>query len=118
MLGSFWFRIRDGIWLSGRRKATIKNHLSRIIGFLMAAPRKGAVRMADIPPSILLKLNKGEIEALTLAEVLAVDFVKLLRHSFPDLDPALIKKMRETELGWLGRTKLAGELLYEGYGAK
>lgn len=86
----------------------------------MTAKRKGAVRRVDIPPSILLKLNRGEIEALTLAELLAVDFTKLLRHAFPDLDASLIKQMKETgsELGWLARTRLAGELLYQGMGVK
>ena len=86
----------------------------------MVKNRKGAVRRADIPPAILQKLNKGEIEALTLAEVLAVDFAKLLHHAFPDLDHLIIKRMKKAgrELGWLARTRLAGELLYQGLGAK
>lgn len=84
----------------------------------MTEKRKGAIRMADIPPAVLRKLNKGEIEAITLAEVLAVDFPTLLKSAFPDLDKSLLKQMQQTELGWLGRTKLAGELLYKGYGDK
>src|SRR6478609_10772531 len=82
----------------------------------MKTKRKGAQRIADIPPKILRQLNRGEIEAVTLAEVLAVDFAQLLAASFPDLDKSLIKRMKETELGWVGRTKLAGELLAEGLG--
>jgi 3-methyladenine DNA glycosylase AlkC len=87
----------------------------------MSSQRKGAIRMADIPPSILARLNKGEMEALTLAEVLAVDFSKLLQNSFPGLDKSLIKKMRlaqEEKMGWIARTRLAGTLLYEDLGAK
>ncbi len=86
----------------------------------MTPKRKGAIRMADIPAATLLRLNKGEIEALTLAEVLAVDFARLLQSAFPGLDKSLVKQMREAneELGWLARTRLAGALLYQGLGAK
>ncbi len=83
----------------------------------MTTKRKGAVRRADIPPAILRQLNRGEIEALTLAEVLAVDFAQLLQAAFPDLDKALIRQMKEAQgTGWVGRTKLAGALLAEGMG--
>lgn len=85
---------------------------------MMSQKRKGAVRRADIPAVVLRKLNKGEIEALTLAEVLAADFSMLLCSAFPDLDSALVARMRESERGWVGRTRLAGELLHEAYGAK
>ncbi len=87
----------------------------------MNQKRKGAVRIADIPPAILRQLNRGEIEAVTLAETLAIDFAKLLRHAFPDLDRSLIKKMQSAQdesMGWVARTRLAGELLYEGFGMK
>jgi 3-methyladenine DNA glycosylase AlkC len=86
----------------------------------MQQKRKGAMRMADIPPSILAKLNKGEIEALTLAEVLAVDFAKLMKNAFPSLPKSIVAEMAEAqkETGWVGRTKLAGQLLYKGFGRK
>lgn len=83
----------------------------------MTTKRKGALRRADIPPAILRQLNRGEIEALTLAEVLAVDFAQLLVAAFPDIDKALIRRMKDaSETGWVGRTKLAGDLLAEGIG--
>jgi 3-methyladenine DNA glycosylase AlkC len=83
----------------------------------MGEKRKGAMRMVDIPPAVLARLNKGEMEALTLAEVLAVDFAKLLRNAFPELDKPLLKQMQEARvLGWVARTRLAGELLCQGLG--
>ncbi len=81
--------------------------------------RKGATRRADIPPSLLQKLNRGETESLTLAESLAVDFAKLMQHAFPALDQSLVMAMQDAkEAGWVARTRLAGELLYRGFGAK
>jgi 3-methyladenine DNA glycosylase AlkC len=81
--------------------------------------RKGARTMADIPPAIVNKLNKGEMEAATLVEVLIVDFAKLMKSAFPTLDPIFIKEMKAAkELGWVGRTKLAGDILYRGLGKK
>lgn len=41
--------------------------------------RKGYSRRADIPLALTGSLNRGEIETATLAEQLAVDFLKLLR---------------------------------------
>ena len=72
--------------------------------------------MADIPRTILHQLNKGEIEALTLTEVLAVDFASLMKHSFPDIDNSRMREAKGT--GWISRTRLAGELLYCGGGKK
>lgn len=79
--------------------------------------RKGAVRIADIPPAILKKLNRGEIEAMTLAECLAVDFAQLMKNGIPSVQASTIKKMSDlAETGWVGRTKLAGQLLLEDVG--
>lgn len=46
---------------------------------MTSPPRKGAVRMSDIPPSILRGLNNGTLESRTLVEWLAVDIIKLAR---------------------------------------
>jgi hypothetical protein len=43
--------------------------------------RKGAVRMADIPPDVMAALNRGEIESVTLVEWLVIDMPQLLRHA-------------------------------------
>lgn len=101
------------------KKIIIKNNILENHGETMTPKRKGAVRMADIPPAILRQLNRGEIEALTLAETLAIDFARLLLHAFPDLDKSLVKEMRDArELGWVARTRLAGTLLHKDFGAK
>lgn len=81
--------------------------------------RKGAVRRADVPKDILRKLNKGEIEALTLAEVLSVDLSQLLKNAFPALSKPGFNQMKKAEnekMGWIGRTTLAGEILYQEFG--
>ena len=48
-------------------------------------PRKGASRIADIPPDVLAALNRGELETITLVEWLAVDWPTLLRHALEDV---------------------------------
>lgn len=81
--------------------------------------RKGASRRADVPKNILQQLNRGEIEALTLSEVLAVDLTALLRNAFPELSSQALKRMKKAcddKMGWLGRTSLAGEILYQEFG--
>lgn len=81
------------------------------------AKRKGHRRMADIPPHLLAQLNRGEIESASLVESLAVDLHKLMKHSFPTISTATLSKMKAArDTGWLGRTKLAGALLYEDMG--
>ncbi|WP_284165091.1 DNA alkylation repair protein [Frigidibacter sp. SD6-1] len=50
-------------------------------------PRKGAARIADVPPDVLADLNAGRIEAATLSENLATDFGLLLSHVLPELAP-------------------------------
>ena len=49
-----------------------------------AVRRKGASRMADIPPDVLAGLNRGELETVTLVEWLAIDMPTLLAHALRD----------------------------------
>jgi 3-methyladenine DNA glycosylase AlkC len=79
--------------------------------------RKGAVRIADIPADIRKKLNRGEIEALTLAECLAVDFAQLMKNGIPGVQASTLKTITAAaKTGWVGRTKLAGQILLEDVG--
>ena len=52
---------------------------------LAETPRRGATRAADIPPDVLAALSRGELQAATLAECLALDQACLLRTAFPVL---------------------------------
>jgi 3-methyladenine DNA glycosylase AlkC len=78
--------------------------------------RKPARRMAEIPPEILSQLNRGEIAALNLVEVLAVDFSELVQHAIPGVPTSIVKSLQQCELGWLQRTRLICELLHQEYG--
>ena len=49
-----------------------------------AASRKGARRREDIPADVLRQMNRGEIEARTLSEWLAMDFGELWGHVVPE----------------------------------
>jgi 3-methyladenine DNA glycosylase AlkC len=55
---------------------------------MVDATRKGAARIADIPPDILAYLNAGRIAAVTLVENLATDFGLLLTNTLPELADA------------------------------
>jgi len=80
--------------------------------------RKGASRIADIPPDILQQINRGEIETANLMECLAIDFEQLLRAALPALPPAAIAQMAENSgLGWLAKTHLASQIIYKNFGA-
>ena len=48
-----------------------------------APRRKGAVRISDIPADVLLALNQGREETITLVEWLAIDMPTLLRAALP-----------------------------------
>ena len=47
--------------------------------------RKGAMRIADIPPDVLRALNEGREETITLVEWLAIDMPTLLRSILPSV---------------------------------
>jgi 3-methyladenine DNA glycosylase AlkC len=81
------------------------------------SPRKGARRMADIPPTVLARLNRGQTEARNLVEGLAVDFPTLLRATVPRLPKDATEQMRAAhDLGITQRMALAGRLLLDHLG--
>ncbi|MDX2115145.1 MAG: DNA alkylation repair protein [Planctomycetota bacterium] len=78
------------------------------------AARKGARRMADVTPAVRARLNRGEIEALTLSEILTVDFAKLIRAAAPEIDPRRAARVGRAG-GIIARMRAAGvELLEHG----
>jgi 3-methyladenine DNA glycosylase AlkC len=79
--------------------------------------RKGARRIAEIPPTVLAALNRGETEARNLVEGLAVDFPTLLRAAVPRLPKEATEAMRAAAgSGITQRMALAGKLLLEHLG--
>jgi 3-methyladenine DNA glycosylase AlkC len=73
--------------------------------------------MADIPPRVLRRLNRGELEAVTLAEALAIDFAKLMSVVAPDVARTSVMAMRlAAEEGITRRMALAGHHLHEHFG--
>ena len=83
-----------------------------------AAPaRKGAARIADIPPDVLAALNRGELETVTLVEWLAIDMPTLLRHALTDARmsaPAALERAEQLrQEGVTRRLKGIGEALHE-----
>lgn len=83
----------------------------------MTVPRKGACRRADISADVLAQLNRGEIEALTLSESLAIDFATLAKHTFPELPKAVHQAIENgMSLGIVKRMELLGLLLLEHVG--
>ncbi|MGL6097834.1 MAG: DNA alkylation repair protein, partial [Fimbriiglobus sp.] len=83
----------------------------------MAEPRKGAVRIADIPPDVLARLNAGTLETATLAESLALDFAVLLAAAVPDVPRAALERVRVAEsLGIVKRMELVGGILLDHLG--
>jgi 3-methyladenine DNA glycosylase AlkC len=77
---------------------------------LAAGERTGASRIADIPADILRQLNRGLIEAKTLAENLAIDSAALFAAAFPQAPSAMLRTVKAgRELGVVQRTRLAGE---------
>jgi 3-methyladenine DNA glycosylase AlkC len=82
-----------------------------------AASRKGAMRMAEIPKSTLDGLNRGELEAVTLVEMLSVHHGKLLRAVAADAPKQLHQAMDDVmTLKITGRMKQAGSILLTYFG--
>jgi 3-methyladenine DNA glycosylase AlkC len=78
----------------------------------MTESRKGASRVADIPPDVLAKLNAGTEQTATLAEGLAVDFALLLAAAVPDIDAEALELVRGmADEGITRRMDAVGELL-------
>jgi 3-methyladenine DNA glycosylase AlkC len=85
----------------------------------IVSKRTGARRLADIPGHLLAQLNRGEVEARTLVESLAVDFVLLLRTTVPELSKDALSKMKLARgTGITQRMALAGYLLLESLGPR
>jgi 3-methyladenine DNA glycosylase AlkC len=76
-----------------------------------ATPRKGASRIADIPPEILAALNEGRLETRTLAESLAIDFVVLLRAVSDVFEPQHLAPLQDEKAsGITKRMRLAAAI--------
>jgi 3-methyladenine DNA glycosylase AlkC len=71
--------------------------------------------MAEIPPDLIARLNRGEAETVTLVEWLAIDTVALLRAVAPEAaagaEPAL-----QAETSVMKRSHLAARRLHEHFG--
>jgi len=80
----------------------------------MSTPRKGAVRASAIPPDVLQALSRGEMQAATLVECLALDQRTLVRVVFPDLSAAALAAIdKACDLGVLKRMSAIGGVLLE-----
>ena len=79
--------------------------------------RKGASRIADIPPDVLDGLNAGRLETVTLVEWLAIDMPTLLRAALRDarLDAPGVLERAETVRGEgvTRRLRAIGAALFE-----
>jgi 3-methyladenine DNA glycosylase AlkC len=74
--------------------------------------RKGYSKRADVPKDLRVKLNSGQEESRTLAEILTVDLAELLRHAVPKTSADGIQKLQQAKnLGWLERTRIAGRII-------
>ncbi len=76
--------------------------------------RKGATRVADVPPAVLRRLNAGEIESVTLAELLAMDLGKVLKAVVPSSSASDVSRLREG--GIVQRMAAGGAVLMERLG--
>lgn len=82
----------------------------------MATRRKGAIRRADIPKSVIKELEAGTDETVTLVELLAIDFRKLLHTVAPKA--AAHADQLDPTVGIVQRMNRAGRILWDVYGAR
>ena len=81
--------------------------------------RKGAVRRSAISPDVLLALNEGREETITLVEWLAIDMPTLLRSVLPQVGLAAAAKPLDdwygelADLGVSAQLKGVGKALFE-----
>ena len=84
----------------------------------MNAPRKGALRAADIPADVLQALSLGQLASANLTECLALDQAQLARAAFPGLPAAVLKEVdAASRLGILKRMGRMGHVLLAALGA-
>jgi 3-methyladenine DNA glycosylase AlkC len=77
--------------------------------------RKGARKWSDVSPELLRELNAGRAEALTLSELLVVDFRQLFGNVVSDAKSHHLDRL-DPAIGIAQRMRLAGELLVELFG--
>lgn len=84
----------------------------------MAESRKGATKLANIPPDILQQLNTGQLATANLMEGLAIDFQQLVHHCFAELPNTALASYDPTA-GVVKRMQTIGQMLNQhlGFGA-
>lgn len=80
--------------------------------------RRAALRRSEIPPAVLRDLNLGRLEAISLAEWLAIDLTQLLHAVLPQvgfeaaLEPVLAQTVPLSDQGITRRLRNAGAILH------
>jgi 3-methyladenine DNA glycosylase AlkC len=77
-------------------------------------PRKGHVRLKDIPPELIARLNRGELETATLSEQCALDIAELIEslEGWAGDHAGLLRsvqQIRSQQHGIVARMRLTGE---------
>lgn len=72
--------------------------------------RTGARRVAEVPPDVLARLNRGEIETVNLTEMLAMD-LRLLMHAVDAPTARAVRESLAPGIGITQRMRVAGEAL-------
>lgn len=78
--------------------------------------RVGARTVAGVPAPVLKRLNAGEIETASLAEMLAMDLGTLLRAVLPDATKEEAARLRDG--GIVARLRSGGAVLFERHGRR